>query len=201
MKKKTNLVTFVQYPTGAWKQNAVFHPRIILGCVSRETSKHPVAVSLITSTLMFQLNEICEWLTKSAGRLPGAGEPNQQGCSKPWALTELRAHQAAGEPLIARIASADAKSSLDSGVYTATSQRIVGSRLLRGHSSSSTAAVTAAATEEAATKPRPNVVATARPLIRQLRARLHTAIGIVSQSLVDVDSFLPGLCECAQNLQ
>lgn len=131
--------------------------------------------------------------------------------STQWTVNDLREHLSCGELFIAKLASADASSTLGSsgaGVESASGVRVVGNRLLRS------VAEKKSPSDNAASSPSPplvngvsnrvraaNVITTAHPLLRQLRARLHTAIGQVSQIMVTVESLVLMLADAVQIMQ
>uniref|UniRef100_A0A5K3EJI0 [histone H3]-trimethyl-L-lysine(4) demethylase n=4 Tax=Mesocestoides corti TaxID=53468 RepID=A0A5K3EJI0_MESCO len=137
--------------------------------------------------LLCLIEEVCRWLMAS---MEYTGREGRSA----WTLAGLRSHLAWGEPLTTRIALADVSSNLEAAAGVGPSSlRLVGNRQLRGPTNP----------DRGRTKPLPahlNVVSAAHPLIRQLRARLHTTIGIISQALVDADAILAALSESIQDL-
>ncbi|BHF72118.1 demethylase [Sparganum proliferum] len=179
--------------------------------------------------IMTLLEEVCAWLAISNQfGLPSrtqqevGSKKQEEDTSKPvssttWTVRSLREHLERGESFVTRIASADAASSLGTQLDPLLSSppahvRIVGSRLLR---SLPTANPDVADADSVNKPPRPTtttkpaasqrltsavILASAHPLIRHIRARLHTAVGRLSQSLVDVDSLVAVLAEAVQTI-
>ncbi|VDL91342.1 unnamed protein product [Schistocephalus solidus] len=148
-------------------------------------------------------------------------DTSESKSSVTWTVRSLREHLERGESLVSRIASADATSSLGTHLDPLLSSppahvRIVGSRLLRslpttnpdvadadGVSSKPPPPLPPTTTTKPAASQRLTsavILASAHPLIRHIRARLHTAVGRLSQSLVDVDSLVAVLAEAVQTI-
>nr|VZI10443.1 unnamed protein product [Spirometra erinaceieuropaei] len=176
-----------------------------------------------------ELEEVCAWLAISNQfGLPSrtqqevGSKKQEEDTSKPlssttWTVRSLREHLERGESFVTRIASADAASSLGTQLDPLLSSppahvRIVGSRLLRSLPTANPDVADADSVSKpppptTTTKPAASqrltsavILASAHPLIRHIRARLHTAVGRLSQSLVDVDSLVAVLAEAVQTI-